>query len=162
MMAVISPCALYRYALGRDVSEQGKLFAFFGVNPSTADAEKEDQTSKKWIGFTERNGGRGFLAGNVFSYRATDVRDLAKPGVLVRGPEHYRYLESIIDRADVLVPCWGRIGKVPKALRGEFQDLLLILRATGKPILHFGLTKCGQPKHPQMLAYATPLTPMEF
>ena len=51
--------------------------AFFGVNPSTADASSDDSTVRKWRGFTQRWGGSRFIVGNVFAYRSTDVRQLA-------------------------------------------------------------------------------------
>ena len=38
MNAVISNCGMYRYRLDRTVSDSGPVYAFFGVNPSTADA----------------------------------------------------------------------------------------------------------------------------
>jgi putative transcriptional regulator len=45
MSAILSPCSLYRYKLEREVNQTGKLvIAYFGVNPSTADASNDDQT----------------------------------------------------------------------------------------------------------------------
>jgi len=137
--------------------EGGKVFAYFGINPSTADAMLDDATVRKWRGFTQRNGGHRFIVGNVFSYRATDVRELAKTP-FQQGPEHFSHLQAIISEADILVPCWGRSNKLPASLRGHLAIMLSWLQRAGKPILHFGLTGCGQPKHPQMLSYDTPLT----
>ena len=77
MNAVISNCGMYRYRLDRTVSDSGPVFAFFGVNPSTADASSDDSTVRKWRGFTQRWGGSRFIVGNVFAYRSTDVRQLA-------------------------------------------------------------------------------------
>ena len=39
--AIISHCGKYRYRLDRTVSDSGPVYAFFGVNPSTADASVE-------------------------------------------------------------------------------------------------------------------------
>lgn len=160
MSAILSPCGLYRYRLERDVQAEGKVFAFFGINPSTADASLDDATVRKWRGFTLRNGGRKFIVGNVFSYRATDVRHLAGP-IAPQGPEHHAHLERIIVEADVLVPCWGNSGKVPPRLRPVINELLYALAMSGKPMMHFGLTASGDPKHPLMLSYDTPLAPWE-
>lgn len=159
--AVLSDCGLYRYRLDREVCEPyegSKVFAFFGVNPSTADATLDDATVRKWWGFTLRNGGHRFIIGNVFSYRATDVRHLAGP-IEPKGPDHHAHLHGIIREADVLVPCWGNSGKVPPRLRQSIDDLLLSLTLSGKPVMHFGFTKSGDPKHPLMLGYSTPLIP---
>lgn len=161
MSAIISPCGLYRYRLERECCppfEGSKVFAYFGINPSTADATLDDATVRKWRGFTTRNGGHRFIVGNVFSYRSTDVRELAKVP-FQQGPQHFAHLGKIIDDADVLVPCWGNSGKVPQALRSQIGFMLAWLQRTGKPVMHFGLTASGDPKHPLMLGYDTPLVP---
>ena len=157
MSAVISPCGLYRYRLDRDVQPEGKVFAFFGINPSTADADLDDATVRKWRGFTLRNGGRKFIVGNVFSYRATDVRHISGP-IQPQGPYHWPHLVQIVEEADVLVPCWGNSAKVSPILRGHLAGLLDYLEVSGKPVMHFGVTASGDPKHPLMLGYDTPLT----
>jgi hypothetical protein len=158
LSAILSSCGKYRYRLERTVRGRGETYGFFGVNPSTADATINDQTVKKWIGFTDRwNGGR-FMVGNVFAYRATDVGELAR-AVDPVGPDNDLHLERIVREADILVPCWGKIDKVPRHLRGRFDDLIAMLCASGKPVMHLGLNACGSPKHPQMLGYKTPLRP---
>jgi hypothetical protein len=158
MTAVLSPCSLYRYRLERDVQHAGQVFAYFGINPSTADATLDDATVRKWRGFTLRNGGRRFIVGNVFAYRSTDPKALTRVDDPF-GPDWQRHLAEIIAEADVLVPCWGAIGKMPPDLQGAPAQLLAHLIASGKPVLHFGRTACGQPKHPLMLGYDTPLQP---
>lgn len=157
MSAVISECGHYRYRLSREVQSEGKTFAFFGINPSTADASLDDATVRKWRGFSLRNGARRFLVGNVFSYRATDVNTLAT--VQVEGDEHWPNIFQIIEDADVLVPCWGARGKVPPRLHPYIDDLLNEILSSGKPVLHFGKTSSGDPKHPLMLGYDTPMVP---
>lgn len=162
MSAILSACGLYRYRLERDVFANGhalgKTIAFFGVNPSTADATLDDATVRKWRGFAMRLGGYRFIVGNVFAYRATDVRELAQASNPI-GLENNPHLLRIAADADILVPCWGNRDKAPRELRSRFDDVLAMLLATDKPVLHFGLTKGGDPKHPLMLGYDTPLTP---
>lgn len=157
MSAIISPCGKYRYRLDRDVQPEGLVFAYFGVNPSTADAVVDDPTVKKWLGFTQRKGGRKFIVGNVFAYRSTDVKQLRVTGDDLFGPDWGLHMSAIIQEADVLVPCWGALAKMPAFMRDTPGMLLQHLRASGKPVMSFGLNNDGTPKHPQMLAYATPL-----
>lgn len=158
MSAIISDCGRYRYRLERDVQMDGKVFAFFGVNPSTADATVDDATVRKWRGFTKVNGGRRFIVGNVFAFRATDVRALA--GIEDPfGDDIGDHTTGIINDADILVPCWGNTIKVPPKLQFAFDVLMDALVSSGKPVVHFGLTKAGDPKHPLMLGYDTPLVP---
>lgn len=163
--AVISDCGLYRYRLERGPFDlpmiapiqglYGKTFAFFGVNPSTADHTIDDATVRKWIGFTKTWGGKRFIVGNVFAFRATDVRELRATHE-PRG-DNGPHLTAIAADADVLVPCWGNRDKVDRTLRHHFDATLDLLLATGKPVMHFGLTGSGDPKHPLMLGYDTPL-----
>src|SRR4051794_27288791 len=112
MSAILSPCGTYRYRLERDLGMEGPVFAFFGVNPSTADATVDDATVRKWTGFVKRGGGSRFIVGNVFASRATDGRDLATADD-PQGPENAEHLGRIVVDADVLVPCWGSRTKLP-------------------------------------------------
>jgi hypothetical protein len=159
MSAVISDCGQYRYRLDRWVTNSaGTLtFAYFGVNPSTADASIDDQTVRKWGEFTRRHGGNHFIVGNAFAYRSRDVRALHTHDPV--GPENDRYIAEIIAEADILVPCWGRTSKVPAHLRGRFNEVALKIMSAGKPVRIFGHTADGDPKHPLMLAYDTSLIP---
>lgn len=163
MSAVISECGKYRYRLDRQVGMDGPVYAFFGVNPSIAGHVENDATVRKWIGFTKVWGGSRFIAGNVYPYRATDVNELAQCADPIGDFLVYaKHMKEIAQEADILVPCWGNISKVPKELRGRFDRVLLALRGTGKPIKTFGLTASGDPKHPLMLGYSTPLVDMQF
>ncbi|MFG6441107.1 DUF1643 domain-containing protein [Roseateles sp. LKC17W] len=156
MTAVLSPCRQYRYRLERTVAMEGPVYAFFGINPSTADASLDDATVRKWIGFCKRWGASRFIVGNVFAYRATDVRALASVEDPF-GDDIGDHTTDIINEADILVPCWGKTTKVPPKLQFAFDVLLDALVSSGKPVMHFGLTKCDSPKHPLMLGYDTPL-----
>ena len=162
MSAVISDCGSYRYRLDRDVDPLlgGPVYAFFGANPSTADASLDDATVRKWRGFVSRWGGSRFIVGNVFAYRATDVRELATCDDPV-GRANNDHLEKIADEADVLVPCWGNVTKVPRGLRYHFPVLVSLLHASDKPVMCFGRSKAGDPLHPLMLGYDTPLVPVK-
>lgn len=157
MSAVISPCGVYRYRLERTIGlQQGPVYAYFGVNGSTATATEDDHTVRKWIGFTKVFGGSRFVVGNVFGYRATDVRELAAAMDPI-GPDNALHLEEIIREADVLVPCWGSRTKLPKQLHLHLDNLMEQLVQSGKPVMTFGLTNAGDPKHPLTLGYDTPL-----
>lgn len=157
MSAVMSPCESFRYRLERDVQLDGIVIAYFGVNGSTATATENDQTVNKWIGFTKLNGGRRFIVGNVFGYRAKDVNALAS-AVDPVGPDNAVHISAIINDADLLVPCWGARDKLPKHLQPLLDRLADILVLSGKPIKVFGLSKLGDPLHPLMLSYKTRLT----
>ena len=154
--AVLSGCETYRYRLDRTVQPEGIIYAYFGINPSTADALAEDSTTKKWRGFTLRKGGRKYIAGNPFAYRTKSVGVLALAADPI-GPDNVRHLAEIIADADILVPCWGSLIKIPRALRPTVEALKAMLLASGKPVMTFGFTASGDPMHPLMLGYDTRL-----
>ena len=160
MSAILSPCGHYRFRLERTIAMEGPVYAFFGINPSTADANLDDPTVRKWIGFCKRWGASRFVVGNVWPLRTSDVRLLATATRwLDIGRENQKHVLAMASEADILVPCWGDRAKVPRSMHNELDELLSLLRGTGKPLMHFGLTKGGDPKHPLMLGYSTPLVP---
>lgn len=159
MSAVISPCGRYRYTLERDVEAifpRHGVVVFIGVNPSTADAESDDATVRKWRGFAGRLGYSRFLVGNLFAYRATDVRALARADDPV-GPDNDAHLAALIKAADLVIPCWGSRAKLPPALWPRIDAVRAQLRVGRPRVLVFGLTGSGDPKHPLMLGYDTRL-----
>jgi hypothetical protein len=164
MSAILSSCGKYRYRLERDTgrSRLEPVVAFIGVNPSTADASLDDATIRKMVGFASRWGYRRIIVGNLFAYRATDVRELRsayldRDMVPMLFAEENRHLMMILEDADVLVPCWGNIAKVPKQLRPRIADVLALIRHSCKPTCVLGMTKSNDPKHPLMLGYDTPI-----
>lgn len=155
--AVISPDGVYRYRLDRHVGDGTTpplVFAYFGVNGSTATADTDDATVKRWNGFTERNDGTRYIVGNAFAFRATDVRELASAADPV-GPWNDAYLYEIMDEADILVPCWGSRDKLPPRLQPRLDLVRDLIFSFGKPVQTFGLTNSGDPKHPVRLGYDT-------
>lgn len=111
MSAVLSPCGLYRYRLERQMAMDGPVYAFFGINPSTADATEDDATVRKWTAFAKRWGASRFIVGNVFVYRATEVKELAAVDD-PHGPDIGDHITDIITEAHILVPYWGNTSKV--------------------------------------------------
>lgn len=157
MSAIISECGLFRYRLERDLEQSGQTAAIFGVNPSTADATKNDHTIRKDMGFGERLGWGRIIKGNEFAFRAKDVREL-RTAVDPVGPENDDHIEQIMRDADIHVAAWGPLGKLPKHLRERWRDIVFAAKRVGCPLYCWGVAADGQPRHPLMLAYATPLT----
>lgn len=163
MSAVLSPCGRYRYRLDREINLmglQGITIAYFGVNPSTADATVEDATTRRWMGFAAREGASRYIAGNPFAFRSKSVRALANAQDPV-GPDNDAHIAQIIADADLLVPCWGARAKVPRRLHGRLDALLNTLKASGKPVKVFGWSQTGDPLHPLFLAGSTPLVDID-
>lgn len=155
--AVMSPDGVYRYRLDRRVEDSpGDLLcvAFFGVNGSTATADTDDQTVRKWNGFSYRMQANRYIVGNAFAFRAKDVKALASAADPV-GPWNDAYLYEIMDEADILVPCWGSRDKLPPRLQSRLDLVRDLIFSFNKPVQIFGLTASGDPKHPLTLGYDT-------
>lgn len=145
MSAVISPCQRYRYRLGREwlTGKGGVLFVM--LNPSTADAEKDDPTIRRCIGFAQRWGFQRLTVGNLFAWRATNPSDLLVADDPV-GVENDYHLAEMSQEADAVIVAWG----VPGAYRDRGPYVLR--RVLAGKIEHLGLTKEGHPKHPLYLS----------
>lgn len=160
MTAVFSACGRYRHRLDRDVQLFGIVALLVGINPSTADGSHNDQTIAKDIGFAKVHGWRRIIKANVFDWIATDVGELARvprPASLA----NREFLAAAAAEAELLVPCWGDRAKVPRGLHPQLEETLMILRGRGKPVVCFGLTAGGDPRHPLMLPYDTALVPFD-
>lgn len=104
--AVISACGFYRYSLTRRWSEDQLLY-WIMLNPSTADASKDDPTIRKCIGFAKHNGFGGIRIFNLFAWRATDPRELALYEYhRIVGKENDDYIQTIPPGSTV-VAGWG-------------------------------------------------------
>ena len=154
--AVLSECGLYRYRLDRDLGRRGPTVAILGVNPSTADAQVNDQTIRKDIGFGRVHGWGRLIKGNKFAFRATDVAVL-RGCADACGPENDAHLETILREADVVVAAWGPLAKLPPALRRRWRSVTAMADRLSVELMCFGTAKDGQPRHTLMLAYDTPL-----
>lgn len=65
----------YRYTLGRSWGD-GPRVLYVGHNPSTAKADVEDATSRRFLGFGKAWGFGSYVTVNVSAFRATDKRNV--------------------------------------------------------------------------------------
>lgn len=160
--AILSPCGRYRYELRR-IWDGVKPRLYVGaLNPSTADAENDDHTVRKLLGFAEHLDLGGLVLWNLYAFRATDPRELWRhelERVDVTGPENDRHLGRIFDevasdRGSRLVAAWGN-----HANQARVDRVLDIAAARNvlERLESWGATKNGSPRHPVRIGYATPL-----
>lgn len=156
--AWFSPDRAYRYVLGRTWDFDLPLTLYCGANPSTADAFNDDATVRKWTGFSMRMGHGGFIAVNKYGFRSRDPKVLQH----VRDPIGDANDEAITDvirshKPAVVVACWGDAVRLAPGFRERTARMRELLPSP----LCLGLTGKGNPKHPLMLSYSTPLVPWE-
>lgn len=133
----------HRYILGRTWGV-GAHMGFIGLNPSTADADIDDPTIRRLIGFAKSRSMAGLMVANLYSFRATDpkkLRGLANGGV---GAYTDRYIDEVIARCDVVLCGWGAVHRSHQARADEIRGR--VSRA-GKAWC-LGFTKHGEPRHP--------------
>lgn len=129
----------YRYRLWRRWDRSRPAVAFVMLNPSTADARRDDPTIRRCIGFARAWGFGGVDVVNLFAYRATDPRELLRVADPV-GPRNSRHIQRAGLGAALVVIAWGAH---PSAARSAPISLP---RARC-----LGLTRTGQPRHPLYL-----------
>lgn len=166
--AVISDCGRYRYALSRDIGpdpDHGRRRATVSwvmVNPSTADADTDDPTIRRVIGFTHAWGYERATVANLFAYRATDPLDMisaATAGIDVVGPDNDAWMATDLMLADLVVVAWGASVDLLRR-RGPLVDeqvdkVRRVLGDLGKTAICLGRTASSEPRHPLMLPKTT-------
>ncbi len=144
--ADLSSDGLYRYRLERRWGPEGQV-AFIGLNPSTADAEIDDQTVRRCMSFARSWGYDGIQIGNLFALRSTDPLAVKRRMVdSAVGPKNDFYLDTIAQFASRIIACWGAFDWAD----WRAKDVLRMLQRRG-PIYCLGKNKDGSPKHPLYL-----------
>lgn len=144
--AVISPCEKYRYWLSRHIGGSGPPVGFIMLNPSTADAEIDDPTIRRCMGFAQAWDHSELIVVNLFALRATNPKHLKTTPAPI-GPDNDEAIQAALGHCDLLVAAWGAHGRYKN--RGD--NVRRKTRQQGH-VLHFlKLTGKGDPSHPLYL-----------
>ncbi len=146
--AVISECGHYRYLLQRSWDSSWQAVCFIMLNPSTADAELDDPTIRRCLGFAKELGYGQLEVVNLFALRATDPAELKKPGDVI-GPENDSWIADSARVCSMIICAWGNHGN----LHGRSASVLHTLRQAGHVPHALRISKSGQPAHPLYLPY---------
>ncbi|MGC8203345.1 DUF1643 domain-containing protein [Aliiroseovarius sp. PTFE2010] len=147
--AIYSDCENYRYALTRIWDPDGRRALFIMLNPSTATEVQNDPTVERCERRARALGFGGFRVTNIFAWRDTDPRKMRAAADPI-GPQNDQTIVESVPLADQVICAWGTHGAHLE--RGPHVERLL--RQTGAPLFHLGLSKAGHPKHPLYIAYA--------
>lgn len=167
--AVLSPDGVYRYELTREEImgpcevHGNRALVICGLNPSTADADIDDQTIRKEIGFARLWKCNRLVKVNAYGFRATDpnvVKAQRKAGFDVIGqPENDFYIRRAIRQSlstyrhvpvieqGICLLAWGAHIEIDRQrqLAAMFDDVGMCLGTNGG----------GSPKHTLYIAYET-------
>jgi len=134
---------MFRYALWRQWDIVKPQVLMIGLNPSTADATRNDPTIRRCIGFARDWGFGGVWVLNLFAYRATYPAELKIASDPV-GPRNDEWLRRVARNTARAVAVWGNDGAFmdrSMQLRNMLGDRLEVIR----------LNAGGEPAHPLYL-----------
>ena len=137
---IISDDNKYRYQLSRIWDKDKPTILFIMLNPSTADANVDDQTIRRVMNFAESWGYGGVFVGNLYAFRSTDPKGLRHTDDPI-GPENIQHIQTLIGLTDKIVYAWGNHHKEPEWLKDLVDTPYCI-----------DISKNGNiPKHPSRL-----------
>lgn len=139
--AILSKCGQYRYALRRRWAKSPSMI-FVMLNPSKADAEIDDPTIRKCRHFAKAFGYNGFIAVNLFAFRATSPADMKRAADPV-GCENDTWLRYVLGFDTLRIAAWGK--------HGTFIDRDRFVQRIGFPMHCLGINGDGTPRHPLYL-----------
>ncbi len=153
----------YRWTLERDLGDllapKEKHVLVCGLNPSTADAERDDPTSRRAIGFARREQATHLTMVNLYAARTTDPKGLKDFDDPV-GAANDQAIADAAREADLVIAAWGKPpGKAGKA---RARQVLEMLRTEGDVYRIGPPTIEGHPRHPLYLPESAKRTPLEL
>lgn len=147
--AIISRCGNYRYQLSRIWDDKLPIVCFIMLNPSTADAEKDDNTIKRCIEFAGSWGYGGLYVVNLYAYRSRHPQ-----GMFVihdpKGPDNLEHISSTAGKCEKVVCAWGN-APIVKRLEKLYPGYLPLKDVHAGKLHYLALAKDGTPKHPLYL-----------
>jgi hypothetical protein len=150
--AKISDCGKFRFALGRVWDPSLLRLGFVMLNPSTADADRDDATIRKCLGFARHLGYGSVMVTNLYAFRATSPKDLKTAGYAV-GLDNDMWIRMMIRTVNTVVCAWG-VNARGHARAQHVMDLIPEPKA-------LRLTSDNVPCHPLMLPYTCQLIDMK-
>jgi hypothetical protein len=155
--ARISRCGGYRYLLTREWDSSLPGVGFVMLNPSTADAARDDPTIRRCTGFARAWGFGAVTVGNLYAFRSVRPSDLPATEDAV-GPGNDAALDAIFSSNASVVAAWGSHPAVAhrlRALRARVLDNKVSLYCLGTNV-------DGQPRHPLYIPRGLLPMPYDF
>lgn len=135
--AVFSSCGKHRLMLHRTWDTSKPTVMFIGLNPSTADSDRDDPTIRRVRSMAKSWGFGSVVMMNLFTYISTDPKKLnIKDGNIFESNE---ILKDTGASVDTIVFAWGNF----KVMGRDVEVMRMFPNAKA---LH--LNKNGSPKHP--------------
>lgn len=158
--AEISPCGQYRYWLLRVWDRSLPTLPIVMLNPSTADASKDDPTIRRCMSFAKGFGYGGIRVVNLFAFRATSPADM-KAAADPYGPEGSAVLSEIFMVAGMtdapVLAAWGAHGNH----KGRADMIKTSAKGWNVRLVCLGKTADGHPRHPLYIPGHATFVPLD-
>lgn len=148
----------YRYLLRISISEKGTKALFVLCNPSTADAAKDDTTTRNLQKWAKENGVGVVIVTNLYAYRASGPNVLAPLSEAAAvGEKNMEAIARTVAKATEVIVAWGNPPKSRGAagFQRRIAQVLKTIRQFHQDAYCLGMTQKGQPRHPRVW-YMTP------
>lgn len=150
--AIGGPGNCFRYELRRIWNDQLPLLVVCMLNPSTADAERNDPTILTLIHFAKLWGYGGLLIVNFYAYRASRPQDMPCDRDPT-GPDNAEYWTAALRYASKnggrALAAWGACSSLnPFAIRAKARGFCREASIWNVELVCLGVTADGSPKHP--------------
>ena len=143
-VAIISDCRKYRYMLRRSWDFTKPRYLIVMLNPSTADAEKDDATIRSCTRLCSALGAGSYEVVNLFAYRATNPKELFDLNHDAIGPKNDEHIEAALFRCDLPILAWG----AHHLAYHRGNTITPIIKRKRPAAFCFGTNKDKSPKHP--------------
>ena len=137
--AILSENRKHRYLLSRIWNQKNEKILFIMLNPSSADENIDDPTTKKVISYSKKWGYGGLHICNLYTYRTTSPKILFDIPKNKRG-SNKNEIKKYAKKSSKVVYAWGHKEIIPLWLNEIVSDPKFI-----------ELSKEGVPKHPLYL-----------
>lgn len=137
--ALLSANEVYRYWLWRHWGAGTRRVLFIMLNPSTADASRNDPTVNRCVSFAQSWGFDGLEIVNLYALRTAYPRELHAARDPI-GPANRVIVKWRIERASLIVAAWGSHGAQGSEIMKEWL--------AGREVHALRLSAKGQPWHP--------------
>jgi hypothetical protein len=165
--ATFSGDGRYRYRLGRQWGLGNRRLPWLMLNPSTADAERDDPTIRRVIAFSRAWGYDACDVVNLCAFRSTNPAGLRHANNPT-GPRNAAAIKSVVgdsgaSGATEIVVAWGCDGntllrsldRVGHLVRDIAAVANAAWAAAGLAPVQLGQTMAGAPRHPLYVRAAT-------
>ena len=138
-----------RFVLGNTGNKE--LLAI-GLNPSTANEDKLDPTSRNIQTIASNNGCDGWWLVNLYPKRTSKPKNLPKKINKDLAKQNVDFIKQLLSNDSYsiskVICCWGNHIEDHQYLQDQAQKIINLVKESGHQSLCIGITESGNPFHP--------------